>query len=57
MDKKEIENQLNRIIAAANSMAVQGEHNAAQVVGICAAARKVFKLIQAEETEAAENGG
>ena len=49
MDKKAIELKLNQIIRAANALTVQGEGNAAQVMGICGAARDVWKLVNAPE--------
>lgn len=49
MDKKTIELKLNQIIRAANALTVQGEGNAAQVVGICRAARDVWNLVNAPE--------
>lgn len=49
MDKKQIEIKLNQIIRAANALTVQGEGNAAQVMGICGAARDVWKLVNVPE--------
>lgn len=45
MNKKAIEAKLNQIIRAANAMTVVGEQNAAQVVGICQAAREVWQIV------------
>ena len=57
MDKKLIETKLTRIIQAANALTVQGENNAAQVMGICRAAREVWQLVNApDDQEVKENG-
>ena len=58
MDKKAIELKLNQIIRAANALTVQGEGNAAQVMGICGAARDVWKLVNVPEKkeEVTEDG-
>ena len=58
MNKKAIEIKLEKIIRAANSMTVQGENNAAQIMGICAAARDVWNLVNApEKNEEANTDG
>lgn len=58
MDKKQIEIKLNQIIRAANALTVQGEGNAVQVMGICGAARDVWKLVNVPEKkeEVTEDG-
>ena len=51
MNKKAIETKLNQIICAANSMTVMGEQNAAQLVGICQAAREVWSIVNTQNKE------
>lgn len=55
MNKKAIEAKLNQIIRAANAMTVVGEQNAAQIVGICQAAREVWQIVNAD-TENEQRG-
>lgn len=58
MNKKAIEIKLEKIIRAANAITVQGESNAAQIMGICAAAREVWNLVNApEKNEEANTDG
>lgn len=58
MNKKAIESKLNQILRAANAITLSGESNAAQVMGICRAAREVWQLVnEPEKKEEAKDDG
>ena len=58
MNKNAIENKLNQIIRAANTLTTSGESNAAQILGITRAAREVWQLVnEPEQKEEVKDDG
>lgn len=51
MDKEQINQLLSQIVAAANGVAVAGEQNMAQLMGICRAARQIHQIVNAPKEE------
>ena len=57
MDKAKINQCCARIVSAANQIETRGEENAAQILGICQAARMIAAELRKEDAHGSEDHG